>query len=51
MTDVGIGIIVSFINVAVKHREADEESNADKIFHAFDVRVIIYQSKNFFEFA
>jgi hypothetical protein len=47
MVGFGAGIFFLFIYVAIKHRETDEESNADKIFHAFDVRVIIDQGKHF----
>lgn len=49
----GIGgiIIFSFVYVAVKHGEPNEEGNTDEIFHAFYVGVIIYQRENFLDFA
>jgi hypothetical protein len=39
--------IVSFVDVAVKHREADKECYADQIFNAFDVRVVIHHGEDF----
>ncbi|MBK5274764.1 MAG: hypothetical protein JJE30_06905 [Desulfuromonadales bacterium] len=51
MTVTGDSIFFPFVDVAVKHGEANEEGYTDEIFHAFDVRVIIYQSKDFLDFA
>lgn len=44
-------IVFFFVYVAVKHGKPDEESYANQVFHAFYVRVIIYQSENFFNFS
>jgi hypothetical protein len=51
VASVGVGIFVLFVYVAVKHGEPNEEGQADEVFHTFNVRIIIYQCENFFDFA
>jgi hypothetical protein len=48
VTVIGASFFFAFGYVAVKHGEPNKESDADEVFHAFDVRVIIYQRKYFF---
>jgi hypothetical protein len=42
VTGIGDSIFFLFVYVAVKHGEPNEEGNADEVFQAFDIRVIIY---------
>jgi hypothetical protein len=51
VVSVGVVNIVPFVYIAVKHGEPDKEGDADEVFHAFDVRVIIHQGENFLDFA
>lgn len=48
---VGGSTLFPFVYVAVKYGESDEKSHADEVFHALDVRVVIYQRENLFDFA
>jgi hypothetical protein len=48
---IGCSTFFFFIYVAIKHGKPNEEGQADEVFHAFDVRVIIYQGENFLDFA
>jgi hypothetical protein len=51
MSGIGIGTVLPFVYVTVKHGKPDEKSHADEIFHTFDIRIIVNQRKNFFDFA
>ena len=51
MICIGGSALILFVYVAIKDGKPDKKSYADKVFHAFDVSVIIYQSENFFDFA
>ena len=42
---------ISFVDVAVKHWETDEEGYTDQIFNTFDILVIIYQGEHFLDFS
>jgi hypothetical protein len=44
-------VVVLFVDVAVEHGKPDEEGNTNQVFHAFDVRVIIYQGEHFLDLA
>jgi hypothetical protein len=42
VTGIGGSIFFLFVYVAIKHGETNKKGYADEVFHAFDVRVIIY---------
>jgi hypothetical protein len=50
VASIGGRIIFFLVYISIKHWKPHEEGHTNEVFHAFDVRVIIHQRKNFLEF-